>query len=293
MRRKSDVTQKQMELEIKRQKEPDRNHERGGRSFYFFDFDDNVLFLATSIYLFHKDTGEEVAVSTGEFARNSSAVGKSGPYRDYKIIFDDSVGSFRRFRDHDNLALREIEKKQPFIEDLGHALAAPDFLWKGPSWHPFYHASFNGRPLSVITARGHDPNTIKEGISLLVQEGHLAAEPNYLSIYPVSHPPTRESLGDTEKNLGTAELKRRAIMASVEKAMEIYGLNPHHRFGMSDDDPKNVELIVEAMARMKEKYPENSFFVIDTHEERYIKQEVFANRVRTEYLDGPIQLELF
>lgn len=283
----------QLELSIKREKEPDRNFSRGGRSFYFFDFDDNVLFLTTSIFLFHKTTGRELAVTTGEFVRWSHTVGKNGPFADYEIRYDDQTGSFRRFRDHDNQALKKMERKQPFIEDLAHALGQADFTWKGPSWHTFFHAAFNSRPLSVITARGHDPKTIREGIGMLVDRGHLPLHPNYLSIYPVSHPPTRDALESGETNLSTAELKKRAIMASVEKAMSVYGENPHHRFGMSDDDPKNVELIVHAMAKMKAKYPQNSFFVIDTHLERYVKQEVFADSVRMEYIDNRPQLALF
>ncbi len=117
--------------------------------------------------------------------------------------------------------------------------------------------------------------------------------PNYLSIYPVSNPNIREELGDFEMKFSTAELKRRAIMASVEKAMLVYGVEGRHRFGMSDDDPKNIELIAEAMTRMKEKYPTSSFFIIDTHLERYIKQEIHINRIQSEYVDSPKQLDLF
>lgn len=284
---------KQLELTIEREREPDRNFDRGGRSFYFFDFDDNVLFLATQIFLFHKVTRQELAISTGEFARWSHSVGQVGPYKDYELHFDDQIGSFRRFRDHDPEALLKLSKHQPFLEDLGAALGLPDFHWKGPSWKTFFHAAYNSRPLSVITARGHKPSTIREGIWLLVKEGHLPIEPNYLSIFPVSHAKTREELGDRDGDLSTPELKKRAIMASVERAMETFGANPHHRFGMSDDDPRNVELIIQAMRRMKEKYPENSFFVIDTHLERYLKQEVLLNSIESEYVQNQSQLELF
>lgn len=283
----------QLELDIAREPEPDRNFHRGGRSFYFFDFDDNVLFLTTSIYLFHVPTGRELSVSTGEYARWGHAVGKHGPFKDFELRFDDQTGSFRRFRDIDIVAIEKMKRQQPFIEDLAHALGQPDFTWKGPSWHTFYHASFNARPLSVITARGHSSETVKEGVRLLVKEGHLAAEPNYLSVYPVSNLKIREELGDTEMKFSTAELKRRAIMASVEKAMNVYGHTGQHRFGMSDDDPKNIELIAEAMTRMKEKYPTSSFFIIDTHLERYIKQEIFVNRIQSEYIDSTQQLDLF
>ncbi len=250
----------QLELGETRQKEPDRNYHRGGRSFYFFDFDDNIAFLTTSLVLFHKETGEELFLSSSEWAIHHAHIGKSGPYVDYQISYDDINGSFRNFRDLD---INEIEKlsgkQQLFVEDVQHALKLPDLQWKGPSWHCFYHATFNQRPVSVITARGHTAGTIQEGVRQFVKHGHLPAEPNYLSIYAVSNKDVRRHLGDHDLSISIAELKQRAIRASVEKAIEVYGMSPHHRFGMSDDDPKNIQLVVEEMTRLKSDYPQMSF----------------------------------
>ncbi len=89
----------QLELGIKREREPDRNHALGGRSFYFFDLDDNVMFLDTKIFIFHRETGEELALSTGEFAAVSRIIAKPGPLEQYETRLDDATGSFRRFRD--------------------------------------------------------------------------------------------------------------------------------------------------------------------------------------------------
>src|SRR5437868_10315439 len=80
-------------------KEPDRNFHLGGRSFYFFDFDDNVAFLSTPIIIFHKKTGEELALSSSEFAHENKNIGQTGPYEDYFMDFNDKNGSFRYFRD--------------------------------------------------------------------------------------------------------------------------------------------------------------------------------------------------
>ena len=54
----------QLELGHTHLKEPDRNYRQGGRSFYFFDFDDNIAFLSTSLVLFHKQNGEELFLSS-------------------------------------------------------------------------------------------------------------------------------------------------------------------------------------------------------------------------------------
>src|SRR5450759_1645318 len=79
------------------------------------------------------------------------------------------------------------------------------------------------RPLSIITARGHEPETIKEGIGILKSKGHLSRQPNYLSVYPVSHLDVRRALGDDNISWSTARLKQEAIKFSVRQAFEIYG----------------------------------------------------------------------
>lgn len=286
----------QLEIPIPRIPERDRNFHLGGRSFYFFDFDDNILFLSTSIFVFSKNTGEELSLSSGEWARHHHTIGREGPYRDYEIRYDEKTGSFRNFRDHHPEELERIGlRQQLFIEDLASALNLPDLQWKGPSWECFYHAAFNQRPVSLITARGHHPETLKEGVRLMVNRRLLSLEPNYLSIFPVSNPDTRRELGDVDLTLSIAELKQRAIRASVEKALEVYGDSPHHRFGMSDDDPKNIQLIIEEMVRLKTRFPGMSFFIIETHNGQFLKREVSPQglKSRPESSEAAPQLDLF
>lgn len=267
----------QLEFSFERPREQDRNYHLGGKSFYFFDFDDNVAHLATTIVLFHKETGEEIEVSSAEFARIHHSIGKSGAYKDYSLDINDETGSFRNFRD---LPVH-IETEQSFVKDIESAIAEKDFLWKAPSWNCFFHATYNQRPISVITARGHGKSTIKAGINLMVQDGHLPIDPNYLSIYPVSNPEVRKhELGDPGLLASVPELKRTAIRESVEEAIRQYGHNPYHRFGMSDDDPKNIELITEEMRDLKRKYSEMSFFVIQTFSDGFTKNEVLTHRTR-------------
>jgi hypothetical protein len=262
-------------------KKNDRNFHLGGRSFYFFDFDDNVAFLSTPIIIFHKKTNRELVITSGDFALQNKFIGTDGPYADYFMDFNDLTGSFRHFRDK-QLNPLEIKagKKQEFVEDIRIAINEVDTLWKAPSWDYFYHATYNERPLSLITARGHHPDTIIEGVNQFVEAGFLPRSPNFLSIYPVSNPLVRRELGDTNLTLSVPELKKQAIRASVEKALELYGYSPFHRFGMSDDDHKNVELITEEMKDLKEKYPEMSFFVIHTFKNSFTKREILLHETR-------------
>lgn len=273
----------QLEIELARPKEKDRNHHLGGRSFYFFDFDDNVAYLTTPIVIFQKETGIEKYLSSGDWAQHHLDIGKEGPYQDFFIDYDEEKGSFKYFRDKEfNIFQKITRKKQTFLEDIEKALLKEDLAWKAPSWNCFFHATYNQRPTSVITARGHNADTIKDGIKVMVEAGHLPRNPNYLSIYPVTNPNIRRDLGDNELNMSVADLKRSAIRQSVETAIEKYGYSPFHRFGMSDDDPKNVELITEEMKELKKVYPEMSFFVIQTFADKYVKTEITrkANRVK-------------
>ncbi len=284
----------QLELPIIRETTPDRNHAKGGRSFYFFDFDDNVIHLPTSLYLFEKNSNLQKEVSTREFAQISHLIGNTAPWEKFEIRIDEQTGSFRRFRERDlKLIDRLLLRRQPIYEDLLCALKMADHHWKGPSWDFFWHAVHNSRPLSIITARGHRPESIKEAVTLLVKKKRLSREPNYLSIYPVSHLETRTILGDHEWMWHTAKLKKAAIHFSVESAFRLYGFNPAHRFGMSDDDPANIKLIIEAMQELKAIYPKNSFFVIDTQNGQLVKQEVFMDSVKNAEPFGYAQLNLF
>lgn len=265
----------QLEFNINREREMDRNHSIGGRSFYFFDFDDNIACLTTPLILFHKETGAEMPLSSQEWAVAHPQIGKSGKYKDFEISFCDKTGTFKHFRDQEAHELEKLgHQEQIFERDVAKILGFADVEWKGPSWECFYHACFNQRPISIITARGHQPETIRKGIKKFVESGWLPQEPNYLTIFPVSNVEVRKELGDTQLNMSTAELKQLAIRKSVEKAFSLYGFNPHHRFGMSDDDPKNLALIIEEMRALKAIYPEICFFVIETHEGQFVKHEI-------------------
>ena len=252
-------------------------------------------FLTTPLVIFHKETEDELHLTSSEWALHNPYIGKSGSYSDYEIRYDDATGTFRRFRDVD---LKELEKlgqqKQLFVQDVIQALHLPDTQWKGPSWDCFYHATFNQRPISVITARGHHASTIQAGVREFMHAGYLPSEPNYLSVYAVSNKEVRTHLRDPDYKATIAELKQRAIRASVEKAIKVYGYSPHHRFGMSDDDPKNIQLVIEEMTRLKSSYPEMSFFMIETHGGDFIKHEIGQHGLKSQFFhDEASQLDFF
>ncbi len=240
-------------------------------SFYFFDFDDNIMFLATSIYILNTETEKTEPVSTREFAKIHPLLGQPGKWEDY-ALFD---GSYCSFRDIPEEASR-AGRKQYFVEDIEKAVESDDQSWRGPSWDLFVYACEKRRPISIVTARGHDPETMKAGMRVLVDKGLIPREPNYLTIFPVGNDRVRrEQLDDPNLQKTTPGLKKIAIKKSVQRALERYGSEPEHCFGMSDDDPQNVSLIIRAMCECKKEHLDKRFFVINTRMGENVKLEVF------------------
>lgn len=231
------------------------------QSVYLFDIDDNILHLPTKIVLFSRQSAQTLSLSTADYVRRHSTL---------SALYSLREASFHGFRDRpDRTAIQ-----QPMVADARHALAAAGADWQGPSWGAFAHAVALQRPLAFVTARGHHPDTIKAAISVFVQAGWLRCEPNYLAIFPVGSDATRHALGDADLSLSTPELKRRAIHEVVRLGLDAFGADARHRFGMSDDDPSNLRLILQAMRELKAQHPRCSFFVVDASQETLIQTEI-------------------
>jgi catechol 2,3-dioxygenase-like lactoylglutathione lyase family enzyme len=235
-------------------------------SFYFFDIDDNLLFLPTNLHLWNAEIQQEQALSSGEFAAVQNELGRPGKWQAWAVRAE----TFRDFRDRPDLPAAE----QAFIKDLLAASAglAP---WRGPSWPLLVHAATKQRPIAMVTARGHEPATIEAGLHALVERGFLPGVPPILGIYTVTNEGVRERLGAGDPAMTIPSIKKLAIKDAVDRALAQYGSAPPHRFGMSDDDPNNVVLAVSAMRDCKLKYPDKRFFVINTNHEEYVKLEIF------------------
>jgi hypothetical protein len=236
------------------------------RSFYFFDIDDNLLFLPTKLYLWNAETKAERVVTSGEFAAVQNLLGRPGLWQAWTVREE----TFRDFRDVAGVA----SPKQQFLKDLTVAIGNGSG-WQGPSWPLLAHCAKNGRAIAMVSARGHARETIEAALRALVKRGLLQAVPPILGIYTVTNPGVRKQLGATARDLTVPLIKKMAIKHAVRKALELYGTEPPHRFGMSDDDPNNVALAISAMRDCKLEYPDKRFFVINTNREEYVKLEIF------------------
>jgi len=115
--------------------------------YYAFDWDDNIVHMPTKIILKDSD-GDEVGMSTDDFAQYRSKIGKENfEYKGNTItgFAEDPFRNFRTLGDKD------------FLVDAMRAK-------EGPAFSDFREAINNGSIFSIITARGHNPNTLKQAV---------------------------------------------------------------------------------------------------------------------------------
>jgi hypothetical protein len=123
--------------------------------YYAFDWDDNLMYMPTKIIL-RDEEGNEVPMSTEDFAEHRHQIGKEEfDYNGHKIV---------GYADQPYRNFREGGDKQFKID----AMKAKT----GPAWSDFVEAINNGSIFSIITARGHNPNTLKDAIYNLIVSDH-------------------------------------------------------------------------------------------------------------------------
>ena len=232
--------------------------------YYAFDWDDNIVHMPTKIIVKDED-GEEVGMSTDDFAEHRHHIGKENfKYKGHTIV-GFAENPFRNFR---------TEGDKDFIVD---AMKAKE----GPAFDDFREAINNGSIFSIITARGHNPNTLKQAIyNYIINDfngiskdelvknlkkyrtfsGEEEMSDNeliktYLALNKY-HP---VSFGDEKGASNPEEAKVRAMdefvdyikgMAAVLNKRAFLKNDIANKFvpgmpsiGFSDDDPKNIEVM--------------------------------------------------
>jgi hypothetical protein len=132
--------------------------------YYAFDWDDNLMFMPTKIHL-KDDKGKSVGMSTEDFAEYRTDIGEEPfEYKGHTIVsFDEEP--FRDFR---------VSGDKQFITD---AMSAPT----GPAWDDFVEAVNNGSIFAIVTARGHTPSILKEGVYRLIKQNKHGLDSNQLA----------------------------------------------------------------------------------------------------------------
>ena len=123
--------------------------------YYAFDWDDNLLHMPTVIHMDQKsgDGWSPIDVSTSEFAtvRNDK--------QNYRLRDDDPSLAFSEFRD---IGPRG---DKAFLEDSMDAINEKRFA---PSWDAFIKCLSEGSIFAIITARGHEPHSIREAVEYIM-----------------------------------------------------------------------------------------------------------------------------
>jgi hypothetical protein len=132
--------------------------------YYAFDWDDNLMFMPTKIYL-KDDKGNSVGMSTEDFAEYRTDVGKEPfEYEGHTIVSFDK----EPFRDFGVLGDKQ------FLKD---AMSSPT----GPAWNDFVEAINNGSIFAIVTARGHTPSMLKEAVYRLIKQNKYGLDSNQLA----------------------------------------------------------------------------------------------------------------
>lgn len=123
--------------------------------YYAFDWDDNILRMPTMIRLEKKvgDNWMPTDVSTAEFAEVRS------DKDNWKYLNDSGDEAFANFRDTGPLG------GDVFLEDVKKAISAGRFA---PAWEDFLECLSNGSIFAIITARGHESETMRRGVEWII-----------------------------------------------------------------------------------------------------------------------------
>lgn len=236
-------------------------------AFYIFDIDDNLFSLPTKIILFHKETNEEVPVSTREYAQIRKLIGNEGKWKNLEIRRDDLTGSFRYFRSNGT--------ENYFLRDILWAIKNQNPSdWLGPSFKTFLSAiteEESAKKVYFLTARGHHPEEILQGIGVLLEI--ISAKTNiqfYLppveNVFCIGGVPNL-SLAKAEKLI---EIIKRVNLFPIDsqapKVLNAEGTKREllHLIGFSDDDDFTLNNAQISLSPVLKNYPNVKFTLWDS-----------------------------
>jgi hypothetical protein len=248
--------------------------------YYAFDWDDNILYMPTAIRMERKEGDEWVPedVSTAKFAEVRTD-------NNYRL----SKEAFSNFRDDGP------NGPAIFLEDAKKAISSGKL---GPAWNDFIECLSSGALFAIITARGHESETMRNGVEWIIDnvltEEQVYSMYNHLMMYayhfaddrgesqerilvgkPSENKLVKEYLDNCDY-VGVSAPSRGGSPANPEKAKEEALLEFQEKIndyaakiglkakiGFSDDDLKNVKHIEDLYANLsKERFPNIAEFTV-------------------------------
>lgn len=132
--------------------------------YYMFDWDENLLYMHTHSYLEHLVDGNWLVekVSSDELGYILPIIDNyysNGGYTEWKYINDDKYTAFSEYRDNGH------NGNLSFLYDTINAIKHKNFA---PIWDEFIQCLINGNCFAIITARGHEPSSIRSTIKWII-----------------------------------------------------------------------------------------------------------------------------
>jgi len=252
-----------------------------GKRYYLFDWDDNILHMPTKIYLqkYIASKWVDIIIGSKEFAKIREHIGSN-----YRLTPD----SFKDFSSNIN-----------FLKDAKSALQSKSF---GPSFEKFKESLIYGNDFAIITARSHSPETIKNGVKLLIKYTFTSGElskmkkslggqkiSDYLNdqeYHGVSSEDFKKRYGLTGTASNPEKSKKMVIKNYIKEIVDsvpklINGDYEKMSVGFSDDDLGNVKIIENLIKdELLKLYPHIHFVVYDTSDPKNInKNRIFIKKV--------------
>jgi hypothetical protein len=213
------------------------------KKYYAFDWDDNVVHMPTKIILKTED-GDEVGMSTDDFAEYRHQIGKE-PFN-YKgdTIVGYTEEPFKNF---------QTPGDKDFLIDAMRAKL-------GPAFDDFREAINGGSIFSIITARGHNPNTLKQAVYNYIIDGFNGIDKDEL----VKNLKKYRNFSDEDE------------MSDDELIKTYLDMNRFHP--VSYNDPEGAANPEEAKVRAMEKFVEYIKKISANLDEKvYLKKDVSNN----------------
>jgi len=232
--------------------------------FYMFDWDDNIRYMPTKIYVKSKD-GKKAQMGTEDFAHYRDKLSKNIDFEyKKKTITGMAEDPFQDFKSGYDKFKVDVSKSK-----------------KAPAWNTLVKAINSGSPLAIITARGHHPDVLKDALRDLIDsnEGGISKVSLFKSIVERKEMVGQEPMSEGEEvddyledclyytvgyhypsggSSKPEEIKAKAmtffkesgedLVNSMNDKLATDGINDYvfvAKFGFSDDDRKNVEYAVK------------------------------------------------
>jgi hypothetical protein len=237
------------------------------KKFFLYDWDDNILVMPTKIILdkLIRNKWVRIDITSHQFRKIRKKIGIN-----YRLRKD----SFIQFRN-----------SKQFEQDIKYSIDNKLF---GPVFHKFINTIINTQDFGIITARGHSPKTIKEGIKLIIKEILTPQEKKqlilnlngkdidyYLSRQKYRTVSSKEFIKEFGLDVTSQNPEIGKKIALTDYVENVIGCcEGKISIGFSDDDLNNIKVIEKTIKEeLKKKFPHINFVIYDTSNPKNVKKK--------------------